>query len=388
MFDFDHTIDRRSTNSLKWGRYDKDILPLWVADMDFETPEPVLNALRKNVAHGVFGYEFPTKALLETVAGRMETLYGWKISPDSVLATPGVVSGFVAAAHAVCQEGDGLLVQPPIYPPFLSVSKNLNLVGQEAPLRCDKNRAILNYSIDWDIFNRGINSKEAHSKMLLFCNPHNPTGRDFSTKDLSRIAETCLKNETVICSDEIHSELLMSGTRHTPIASLAPEVEHQTITLLAPSKTFNIAGLFCGFAIIPNPAIREKYKKVLEKMVMHVNSMGLIAAQAALSGECDDWLTALRLYLEGNRDFLVNFVNEEMKWIKTTVPEATYLAWLDCRSAQLPTSPYRHFLESAKVALNDGAEFGKEGEGFVRLNFGCPRKVLEEALTRIRGSLL
>jgi cystathionine beta-lyase len=220
--------------------------------------------------------------------------------------------------------------------------------------------------------------------MFLLCNPHNPTGRVFSRSDLTRMADLCLKNGTVICSDEIHSELILGDTPHIPIASLDPEIAARTITLIAPSKTFNVAGLFCAFAIIPDADLREKFKKVTEQMVMHVNGFGLVAAQSAFSGECDEWLRALLVYLRANRDFLVEFVRSELNGIGVTVPEATYLAWLDCRALKVEPSPHKFFLEKAQVALNDGAEFGQGGEGFVRLNFGCPRRTLEEALERIK----
>jgi cystathionine beta-lyase len=390
-YDFDQVIDRRRTDSIKWKKYPKDVLPLWVADMDFAVPEPVLTALRESVEHGIFGYEFPTKELLETVARRMETLYGWKVAPEMIVATPGVIAGFNAAARTVCAAGEGILVQPPVYPPFLAVHKNAGLVRQEAPLKAAAEDGILRYRVDLGVFEQAINGCNAHTRMLLLCNPHNPTGQVFSRQDLLRMAEICLENDTFICSDEIHSELLLGEVEHTPVASLSAEIADKTITLIAPSKTFNVAGLFCGFAIIPNPDLLRRYKSVNEQMSMHVNSMGLAAAKAAFSGECDEWLKALRIYLKGNRDFLVNYVQQEMKGIKVTVPEATYLAWLDCnelvRTGKMQGLPYDLFLKQAKVALNEGSEFGPGGEGFVRLNFGCTRKTLTEALERMRGAL-
>jgi cystathionine beta-lyase len=227
--------------------------------------------------------------------------------------------------------------------------------------------------------------------MFLFCNPHNPTGQVYARDDLLRMANICLKNEGVICSDEIHSELLLGGAEHFPVAALGPEIAARVITLIAPSKTFNVPGLFCGFAIIPDKDLRERYKKTVGRMGMHVNSLGLAAAQVAFSGECDDWLAALCVYLTGNRDFLVEFVQREFDGIRTTVPDATYLAWLDCnelvKSGRITGTPYKFFLRQAKVALNEGKEFGPGGEGFVRLNFGCPRAVLIEALEKMKAAL-
>jgi len=397
--DFDRIINRRGTNSAKWKLYGPDILPLWVADMDFPAPEPVQEALRRAVEHGIFGYEFPTKELRETVAARMDKLYGWQVSPEMVVATPGVIAGFNAAARTVCTAGQGILIQPPVYPPFLSVHKNSALVRQDAPLRMTAEGASLRYGVDFDVFERAVNSGGAQTGMFLLCNPHNPTGQAYSHDDLVRMAEICQRNNIFICSDEIHSELLLGGpstsaqevVQHVPIASLDPEIGDRTITLIAPSKTFNVAGLLCGFAILPNQDLLKGYKETVEQMAMHVSCLGLEAAQAAFSGACDDWLADLCVYLTGNRDFLVEYVKREFNGIRVTVPEATYLAWLDCnelvRSGRLNGTPHEFFLKQAKVALNEGKEFGFGGEGFVRLNFGCPRKTLEDALERMKAAL-
>jgi cysteine-S-conjugate beta-lyase len=391
MNDFDSVLDRRSTNSVKWKHYGEDVLPLWVADMDFAAPEPVQEALRRAVEHGIFGYEFPTKELSETVVARMDKLYGWQVSPDMVVAIPGVIAGFNAAARTVCTAGQGILVQPPVYPPFLTVHKNAALVHQEAPLGITAEGTTLRYAVNFEMFERAVNSGGAQTGMFLLCNPHNPTGQTYSHDELVRMGEVCLKNEPIICSDEIHSELLLGGAQHIPLATLSSEVADRTITLIAPSKTFNVAGLYCAFAIIPNPELLRRFKKTTEQMAMHINSLGLKAAQAAFSGECDDWLAALRTYLTGNRDFLVEYVKREFSGIRITVPEATYLAWLDCnelvRSGRMDGTPQEFFLKQAKVALNEGKEFGFGGEGFVRLNFGCPRKTLEEALERMKAAL-
>jgi cystathionine beta-lyase len=391
-YNFDLIINRGGSNSAKWRQYPEDVLPLWVADMDFAAPEPIQAALHRFVEHGVFGYEFPSKELRETVAARMETLYGWQVSPDAVVATPGVVAGFTLAANGLCETGQGLLVQPPVYPPFLKVNGSAGLVRQEAALMPETIGSTLRYSVDFDIFQKAIHSNGARTGMFLFCNPHNPTGQIYSKDDLVCMAEICLKNNIVICSDEIHSEILLGGTNHIPIAALDPEISDHTVTLIAPSKTFNIPGLFCGFAIIPNKDLLERYKKTVECMAMHVSSPGLAAAQVAFSGTCDAWLAELRAYLTRNRDFLVDFVRNELTGIKTTVPDATYLAWLDCaepvKSGKLSGTPHEYFLKSAKVALNEGRDFGSGGEGFVRLNFGCPHAILVEALTRMKSALI
>lgn len=382
-FDFSHAPDRSKTNSIKWTYYPPDVLPLWVADMDFPAPPAINEALARAVAHGVHGYEAPSKKLRETVATRMEKLYGWQVNPDWVVATPGIIAGFNAAAWAVCEPGQAILTQTPVYPPFLGVHKNVGLALQNAPL-CEVTEAehILRYEIDFDHFELMFNI-EAATRMFLLCNPHNPTGRAFNREELLKMAEICLSNKTIIVSDEIHSELTLPPTQHIPIASLSPEIEAQTITLIAPSKTFNVPGLYASFAIIADPALRQKFRHAAERLCMHVASLGQVAAEAAFSGDCDAWLDELRLHLIGNRDFVVETVRQYLPGIRTTVPEATYLSWLDCRALHLEPNPYDFYLEKAKVALTNGLDFGEGGQGFVRLNFGCPRSTLQEALHRI-----
>jgi cystathionine beta-lyase len=408
-FNFDQTPERRSTNSVKWTWYPPDVLPLWVADMDFPAPPPIIEALRAAVEHGVFGYELPSLALRESVAARMQKLYNWNIHPESVVAIPGLVSGFYAAASALCRPGDGYLIQPPVYMPFNDIQKHLGVIRQEAQLVARAQDSRLLYELDWTGFRAAFHTDGSRTRMFLLCSPHNPTGQIYTPDELTRMAETCLQQNTVIVSDEIHSELLLGPERssstappgaggsaqsHTPIASLSPEIAENSITLVAPSKTFNIAGLFCGFAIIPSPKLRAQYKLQLERMTLHPNGLGQVAALAAFSGACDGWLAELNAYLTANRDFAVQYIEQELPGIRTTVPDATYLLWLDCselvKNGKIPEefSPYEFFLQKAKVALNDGVPFGSGGENFVRLNFGCSRSTLEDGLERMKKALV
>jgi cystathionine beta-lyase len=386
-FDFDRLVDRRPTNSLKWNAYPADVLPLWVADMDFQVPPPITDALRAAVEHGIFGYEMAGKALRQSVAARMQKLYGWEVAEESVVAVTGLVSGFNVAATALCQPGDGYVIQPPVYMPFNHLQQNWGLIRQEAELSSVAQNGILRYDINWDTFAQAFDSDSSKTRMFLLCNPHNPSGAVYSREELAKMAETCLKHEAVIVSDEIHSELLLGGATHTPIAMLSPEVAARSITLISPSKTFNIAGLFCGFAIIPDDGLRARFKHQMERMTLHVASLAQVAALAAFSGDCDEWLAELRAYLTANRDYLVDFVAKELPGLRLTIPDATYLAWLDCSALNLAPTPYQFFLDKAKVALNDGAAFGTGGQGFVRLNFGCPRSTLQEALERMKTAL-
>ena len=393
-YNFDRVPNRRIPGVLnKWTYYpQEDLLPMWVADMDFPTPKPILDAIREAVSHGVLGYELASNTLLETVAARMDRLYGWKVKPDWVVPASGIVSGFNVAARALNSfpsprgkrgRGEGYLIQPPVYNEFHELKNNVGLLQLDAPLIKRVRGNIIHYEIDWDLFKK--QAKKAG--MFLLCNPHNPLGIIFSRSDLRRMAEICLENKVLIVSDEIHSELLLENKKFTPIAKLSSEIAQNTITLIAPSKTFNMPGLFCGFAIIPDKELRSEYAKVSAHLRLHVASLGLRAAQAAFSGQCDEWLKELRSYLTGNRDFLVDYVTENMPGVRVTVPQATYLAWLDFTELDLAVSPYEFFLKEANVALSDGAIFGENGEGHVRLNFGTSRNVLKKGLVRMTQAL-
>ena len=383
MTNFDIVPNRRNTNSIKWLRYPKDVLPMWVADMDFSAPKPILKALHKAVDHGVMGYEMPTPALKETVAARMDKLYGWKIKPEAVVAVTGIVSGLSVAARIACTPKKGVLVQTPVYNEFHEVKNNIGIPQLDAPLITCVDGRILNYKIDWDIFEKQVKK----AGMFLLCNPHNPLGIIFSRSELLKMAKICIQNNVLIVSDEIHSELLLDGNNFTPLAKLSSDIARHTITLIAPSKTFNVPGLFCGFAIITDPQLRERYEKEVNHLRMHVSSAGLIAAQAAFSGQCDGWLNELRHYLTLNRNFLVEYVAEYMPNVRMTIPDATYLGWLDFTQTGIIGSPYEFFLKNAKVAVSEGLIFGAEGEGHIRLNFGTSRKLLEQGLDRMRKAL-
>jgi len=383
---FDKSLSRRDSESFKWREYPQDVLPLFVADMDFRSPEPVARALRKYVDDGVYGYprglhSFDVSELPELphiVAERMADRYNWQIRPYDVVLVPGVVPALNLACHAAGPQG-AVLVQPPVYPPILSAPRNAHLKRQEAALSVQSDGT---YSIDWDAF---ANAFTAETRMYLLCNPHNPVGRVFRRDELARLAEICLSKNVTICADEIHSDLLFTGHTHTPIASIDAEIAQRTITLIAPSKTFNLAGLQCGFAVIPNPELRARFQKSREGLTPWVNVMGLIGAEAAYR-EGQPWLDRLLPYLEGNRDFLYDFVRQELRGVAMSKPEGTYLAWLDCRRLGLD-NPYEFFLKQARVALSSGLSFGQGGAGFVRLNFGCPRATLEEALQRLKDAI-
>ena len=390
-YNFDEIIERRNTNSVKWTDYPEDVLPLWVADMDFRTPEPILDALRVALDRGVLGYEFAKPHTQKIVADRMERLYDWKVDPDWVVNTTGVVSGFNIAARAICEPGDGALVQTPVYHMFYGMYKNIGLTKQTAPFPLAEDGKRLIPQLDLDVFTQAFHSNDARTRMFLLCHPHNPLGNVFTRNELQSMAEVCLQNDTWIVSDEIHSELMLGGSKHIPMATLSDEIADKTITLIAPSKTFNTAGLFSAFAIIPNADVREKFKKANEQITGHVSSLGIIASEAALSGVCDDWLAELLLYLKDNRDFVVDYLTENFPETRFTIPDATYLQWIDfgayVKSGHISDVPYKFFLEKAKVALNDGSVFGEGFENFVRLNFASPRSMVAEALERMHKAI-
>lgn len=381
QYNFNQRLDRSGTYALKWDVIDEGVIPMWVADMDFLSPEPVVRALRERAEHGVYGYTIEPKALRAAVLDRLERMYHWKVQPEELIFLPGVVTGFNLASQAVAKAGENIIVQPPVYPPFLHAHHHggLDMVQSELVRGADGT-----YSIDFADFENTIN---ADTRMFILCNPHNPVGRVFSQAELEQLAEICLRKNVIICSDEIHCDLVYSDQRHIPIASLSPEIARNTITLMAPSKTFNIAGLGCSFAVISNPDLRKKMERATHGL-MHfgTNFMGYTAALAAYT-EGQPWLDELLVYLEGNRNFMLDYIRREMPSVQVGVPEGTYLAWLDCRAAGITGSAGEFFLKQARVALNDGKMFGRGGEGFVRLNFGCPRDQLRESLERMAAVL-
>jgi len=377
---FDEIIDRRGTDSTKWSSFDEDILPMWIADMDFLCPPAILEALRSRVEHGVFGYTVEPKDLRPRLAEYLERHYAWRVAPEAFVFLPSVVVGFNLACQAVTRPGDGVLVQPPVYYPILAAPKNARAVAQHCPLsRSTTGR----YEIDFDHLEGMITNR---TRLYMQCNPHNPVGREFSPEELRRVADIAVRSNLIVCSDEIHAAFIYDGRRHTPIASLGPEIEARTITLTAPSKAFNVAGLHFAVAVIPNKDLREQFIQAKRGLVPSVNALGYVAALAAYQ-DGDAWSAQLVKYVQANRDFVVDYIRSEIPGVGVGPIEATYLAWLDCRDAGIPGDPYEFFLREAHVATIPGAIFGPQGEGFVRFNFACPRAMLTEGLERMRSAL-
>ena len=380
-YEFDKIANRRGTNCVKWDAYPADRLPLWVADMDFDVCPKIIDAMRKRLEHPVFGYSKDYDELKQVIVERMKRLYNWEITADSIIFVPGIVSGFNFAVRAYCGADNSVIYQTPAYPPFIAAPGNFDIEGINNDLYFDESDRL--WKIDFEKFESQI---KANTSLFMLCNPHNPVGRVFTKEELTKLGNICAKHNMYICSDEIHSDIIYSGYHQTPIASINEDFANRTITFIAPSKTYNIPGLSCSAAIIPNKEMREKYAKALAGLCSGVTGIAQIAGIAAYR-DCQDWLDELRVYLEGNRDFAEDYIRANMPAIKTNKMEGTFLMWLDCSACNIEGSPADFFAEKAHVQLNDGIAFGKDYGKFVRLNLGTNRATLAEALERMKNAL-
>ncbi len=380
-FDFNTVIERRGTDSQKWQKYaGRDILPLWVADMDFKSPPAIISALQERVATGLFGYARPVKSSVDAFVDALEQRYGWKIDPAWLVWLPGLVVGLNLTAQAFAQPGEEILTLTPVYPPFMSAPKNSARVSTQVPYRLDT--ANRRWEIDWETLEKAVTPK---TRLFFLCNPHNPVGRVWRRDELVRLGEFCVRHNLVLCSDEIHCDLILDSWPHIPTALLGAEVAQRTITLMAPSKTYNIPGLGTSIAIIPDATLRAQFVRVAAGVMAEVTGLGYVACEVAYR-DCEPWRQALLQTLRGNRDFLLDYVARELPGVSIEAPiEATYLAWLNVSALHLP-DPIAHF-ESHGVGLSDGTFFGVPRGSHVRLNFGCPRATLTEALARMKRAV-
>jgi len=376
---FDAVVERRASGCNKWNRYAEDVLPMWVADMDFRAAPPILDALQARIADGVLGYGMAQERLRAAILAHLERQYGWRVAPEAVVPLPGVVPGFNLALRALCAAGAGVVVQTPVYPPMLKAPDNWGLRRIEAPLSAAG-------EVEMDAFRAALG--QAGEGAFLLCNPHNPTGRVFRREELAAMAAACLEAGVAIVSDDIHCDLLFDGRRHVPVASLSPEVGARCITLMSAGKTWNIAGLNAAWAVVEDPALRGRFAAARAGIADHANILGLIATTAALE-EGEPWRREVLDYLQGNRDWLAGAVAARLPGLRMARPEGTYLAWLDCAGAapEVAADPYLFFLDRARVGFNPGPDFGPPGRHCVRLNFGCPRSVLEEGVARMARAL-
>jgi cystathionine beta-lyase len=371
----------RQRTGEKWQEYPPDVLPLWVADMDYPVAEPIRRRLQRALDVGDTGYPLhpkPTR-LPELFAARAEERWGWKVEPRRVELITEVVQGMYVAITQLSEPGDGVIVQTPIYPPFLSAVERLGRTLRENPLR-ETERG---FAVDVE----GLREQAAAgARILLLCNPHNPTGRVLRREELDSILRVAVEHDLVVVSDEIHADLVYRGDVHVPFASLSAEAEARTITLTAGSKAFNIAGLRCGVAVFGSDALRRRFLGFERHLRGGLGGLGILALEAAWR-HGGVWLAEVLAYLEANRDFVAEFVRAELPGVRHFAPEGTYLAWLDCRALELPGSPHHFFLERAKVGLSDGPTFGPPGRGFLRLNFATSRPLLTRALEQMAKAL-
>ncbi|MGE5677067.1 MAG: MalY/PatB family protein [Pseudomonadota bacterium] len=386
IYNFDAGIDRKGTSSVKWDYLEKifgnkEVIPMWVADMDFAAPQPVIDAVVERAKHGVYGYTEKPASFYTSVTRWVKKRHGWHVSSDWITVCPGVVPALNLCVQAFTEPGDKVLLQSPVYPPFFASIRNNDRVLVNSPLRLIDNK----YTIDFE----DLETKLAGGvKAMIICSPHNPVGRVWSREELEKVGALCVKYNVLLISDEIHSDLIYKNYKHTPAASLAPEISERTITCLAPSKTFNIAGFATSLAIISNKELRDKFNRYLAQLGFDsTNLFGITALEAAYNyGE--EWLDQALAYLEGNLDFLMNFLAEKLPRIKVSRPEGTYLVWLDCRDLGMKQKELVNFLiHKANVGLNDGTAFGDDGEGFMRMNIACTRSTLEEGLKRIEKAV-
>ncbi|HSH36201.1 MalY/PatB family protein [Schnuerera sp.] len=384
-YNFDQIINRENTNSTKWDPDTlkemfgtSDILPFWVADMDFKVADPIVDAVVKRAEHGIYGYATRTDSYFDAIINWTRNRFKWDIEKEWIEYTPGVVPAINFILQAFTKPGDKVLIQEPVYYPFKRSINNNNLKVVNSPLKYDGEK----YEIDFVDLEEKI--KDQDIKIFILCNPHNPVGKVWDKEDLIKIGNLCLENDVLVVSDEIHNDLVYSGNTHTMFASISEKFAMNSITCTAPSKTFNLAGMQASNIIIPNPKLMEEYRQVLEKHnISGQNPLSIVALEAAYNyGE--EWLEELLIYLEGNIEFIFNYLIEHLPKAKFIKPEGTYLAWVDLREYEMNGERLeKTIIEKGKVAFDGGTWFGENGEGFIRINFACPRSLLEEGLSRL-----
>ncbi|ELK45939.1 PatB family C-S lyase [Halobacillus sp. ACCC02827] len=382
MEQFKRVISRKGTRSVKWDMAeelykDKDVLPMWVADMDFQTPKAVTAAIKERVDHGIFGYTVPDDRVKQQIVQWLQTRHDWSIDPEWITYSPGVIPSLHMIIQSLTDIGDNVIIQTPVYPPFYSVVRDHGRHIIENPLIVEGNK----YEIDFEDFEKKI--KENNVQLFILCNPHNPVGRVWTREELNRLSSICLKHDVRIIADEIHADLIYSGHRHIPIASVSEDVSRKTITCMSPTKTFNLAGLQASFVVTADKESKEKLDKQFKNQGMGMlNTLGLTAMEAAYE-HGEEWLEGLMTTLEENRDYVMERLHNETA-VRVFPAEGTYLLWLDCTGLEMKHSELKSFMQKqAKVGLNDGVSFGKAGTGFMRINIAAPRSTIEEGVSRI-----
>lgn len=386
-YNFDEVIDRSATNTIKLERLKDmfgrtDLLPLWVADMDFLSPPEITDALMERDKHGLFGYTLPSEGYYNSILNWLDRRHNYKVEQSELTFVPGVVKGFAFAMDAFTNEGDAVIIQPPVYHPFNLVTKALKRKVVNNPLLFEDGK----YKMDFvDLENK---IKESGAKMLIFCSPHNPVGRVWSKEELTKLADICYDNNVLVVSDEIHSDFALFGNVHLPFATVSQKARDNSITLMAPSKTFNIAGIVSSFAVIHNKDIQEKYLSFLSPRELDKGTIQAYVATEAAYNSGEAWLDEATDYIENNIQFVDNYLKSNIPQIKVINPESMFLLWLDCKELGLSHSELEDlFVNKARLALNSGIMFGREGTGFMRLNVGVPQSVLKTAMDNLNKAV-
>ncbi len=377
-YNFDELVERKGTNCIKYDANERffgkeEILPLWVADMDFKTPDFIMEAIRQRTEHEVLGYTYRPDSCIDAILNWLKLRHNWEINKEWLHFSPGVVPALAFAVQVYTNPGDEVIIQPPVYFPFFSAVKNNNRVLVENPLVLKDGR----YYFDLEDLKKKITPK---TKLLFLCNPQNPGGMAWTKEELEDLGKICIENDVIVISDEIHSDLTFKGKKHIPLASISNELAENSVTLMAPSKTFNIAGLSTSYLIIPNKKLFEKYDELMKAShVYQGNLFGNIALEASYSKGLD-WLNQMMDYVEANYDFMENFLNKNLPGVKPMKPDATYLVWLDFSALGIKDRELNEKILDAGLGLNKGVMFGKQGRGFMRINIACPRTILQKAL--------
>ena len=386
QYNFDEIIDRQGTDALKvdaipniWGR--KDLLPLWVADMDFATPPFIIDALRCRLDHEIIGYTMRSPQWASSIVAWQQSRYGWQVQPEWLNFVPGIVPGIAFIVNCFTEPGDTILIQPPVYHPYFHVPQNLGRTLRENRLDLVDGQ----YQIDFERFEHDVKG----CKLFLLCHPHNPGGRVWTAEELRRMAEICHREGVIVVSDEIHADLTLPPYHHVPFAKVSAEAAECSITLMSPSKAFNMAGLTSSYSIISDEVLRDRFHRYLENSELHLGHAFAFISVAAAYSHGTEWLDQMLAYVQGNIDYVEQFLATELPVIGMIRPQASYLVFLDCRKLGLSVKELNElFVGKAHLALNDGAMFGREGEGFMRLNVACPRSVIAEAMQRLKSAVL
>lgn len=382
-YNFDEIIERRDTASIKWNPEEgngEELLAMWVADMDFKTAPEIIEDLKERVEHGIYGYFFLEDDFYDSIISWVKKRHGWEIKKEWIVITPGVVTGLNISVNEFVEEGDRVIVQPPIYPPFYQVIRNKKALPVDNKLIKTGGK----YKMDFE----DLKDKSKGADMMIFCSPHNPTGRVWKREELEELVRICEEEQLLLVSDEIHSDLIIGDNKHTPIAMLSEKVQDKSITFIAPSKTFNLAGLSTSVAIIPNEEIRKRFIANMDiNKIPGSNTFGKVALKSAYQ-KGEKWLEELLIYLEGNMDFAMDYIEKNIPEIQINKPEGMYLMWLDFSGLDMEQEDIRRALiEQGRVLLNDGSAYGDGGDGFFRLNVGCPRSTLKEGLEGIERAV-